>query len=544
VTQRLGEDLTTRESVIALIERAFDLLGVDWRFTPRGSLRASDCWLGRCPRGCHTEGRLQMSMKIVPIALIVLLAAACSDDSGGGPDAGGDGPAAADGPAATDGPVTPSDTTGSDAGPKTCSNDQSCGAGRACVGARCVDTLRVWPNAASKANSDPWLPNNHAKLLQLRPRILALNFVNAKSNAQMRAHLKQITDAMAEASRPRGYADKQAGVMLRYEVAYAVDLRDKPPPAGWTLNNSTIYPREQPKQGYWSFDYAQLFTQAFAKRYNIPDPTNPSLKLDLCQLINRGLVHEVWVYGDADKPDASAAEILELKPRYDVNRKRVAGQPLYPCAGNGCFDAEDVATLPMHCTRTVRIGWVNNTRGPGCFIESLSHGFERTGNATVDLIPYIKAHFPDFAGMNLDTKYGLSFSSWYSCPNNAQDCLSYPSPTSVNYKGVAGKSGTLQGYVPVCGNVHFAPNARRHYDLTSSFAVQSTCEGYRQGGGAGGKDLAGTFTSARFAPYKAMGQDCMGAFLIYWWQNMPGPGSPAKDIKGQPMLSWIPFIYY
>jgi hypothetical protein len=413
----------------------------------------------------------------------------------------------------------------------------TCGAGRTCVGEECVDALAVWPNKASRASSDPWLAQHHAELRQLRPRILALNYVNAKTNAEMTAHLRQIFDAMAEASRFRGHANPAAAPQLRYELAYAIDLRDDPPPAGWPYNNSTQYPRETPVQGTWGFDYGRLFTRELADQMAIKDPAAPSQNLDLCELVERGLVHEVWVYGDADKPDASAAEILEAKPFYDIARQRVTGKQMSVCAGNGCFDSDDAPPAP--CTRTVRIGWVNHNRGPGCFIESLTHGFERLGNHTPPLIPYLAAHFPAFAGFDLDKRYGLPFDSWYACDYNDPECLSYPTTTSATYHVASGASGTVEGYDPVCGNVHFPPNARRHYDLQSSFTVDTSCESYAIGGK--GKQ---PFTIARFAPYQAIAGDCMGAWLVYFRQNVPGYGSTATALDGKPMLSWWPFIYY
>ena len=76
-------------------------------------------------------------------------------------------------------------------------------------------------------------------------------------------------------------------------------------------------------EGYWGFDYEKLFTPEYTQLYNIADPDDPSRLLSLCELIDRGLVHEVWVYCDGDVPDVSMAEILELKPYYDENRNRV-----------------------------------------------------------------------------------------------------------------------------------------------------------------------------------------------------------------------------
>jgi hypothetical protein len=200
--------------------------------------------------------------------------------------------------------------------------------------------------------------------------------------------------------------------------------------------------------------------------------------MDLCEAVNAGLVHEVWIYGDADVPDVSAAEVLELKPRYDANRVRIPGQPLDGCAGNGCFDAEDVSALPAHCTRTVRIGWVNNI----CVQEALD---------------------------------------WYG--------------GIVKYTTSSGQA-TIQPYVPACQNVHFAPNSRNHYDDASPQVQASTCENFRMRNGTNGQDKREVFSTSKFSAYNSLAPDCGGGWVMYWMQSMPGYNNQALDASGQPML--------
>lgn len=451
---------------------------------------------------------------------------------------------------------------------------------------RGVLAAEVWPNAQSKANSDPWLAQNHANLRVLRPGVLALNFVNAKTNAQMLSHMNQFITAMKESSRDHGYQDASAVSMLQYSIYKAVDLRDATVPVGYPYRNSSKYPRESPVQGYWGFDYARLFSREFADYYGVYNGSGRTL--DLCELVNAGLVHEVWVYGDADVPDVSAAEVLELKPAYDSNRVRIAGQAMNPCAGNGCFDSEDVAVLPAHCTRSVRIAWLNNTRGIGCFMEGHAHGIESTGNS--NLIPYFSTYFKEFADFNLDTRYGRPFRDWYACPYGV-DCLNHASacahqelvtgaalPAScsscattvcasdpfccnsswdatcvseaVEWCGgrvaynTSSSSGTIYPYVPACQNAHFPPNGRRHYDRTSAQAQVSTCENFRQRNGSNGQDKRTVFTTSRFSGYASLAPDCMGDWLVYWYQNMPGYQNKAKDNAGAEMLPWWPFRFY
>jgi len=380
-----------------------------------------------------------------------------------------------------------------------------------------------WPNAESNANSDPWIAQNHARITVMRPKILALNFVNARSMEEMRTQLEAMIDVIAEGSRYHGYANAEAPAFLQYELAYAIDLRDTTVPPDYPYRNSTRYPREDPVDGYWGLDYEQLFTQQFADYVGIADPDNPSHNLRLDELVDRGMVHEVWIYGDGDVPDVSGAEVLEVKPGYDVDRVRVSGA-LNRCAGNGCFDDED--TIPLD--RSLRIAWFNNTRGPGCFLESLSHGFEAMAGEAEYILPSLVPDFDEFANMRLDDRYAMPFDSWYVCPYDRADCLDYPTQTSVTYN-ITGE--TLTDYDPVCGNVHFTPNGRGQYDTTSPSTVLTSCTHFRDGTG-----LEEPFTVAAFAPYATLAPDCMGAWLVWWRQNMPG--------RDAPLLNWWPYLFY
>ena len=392
-----------------------------------------------------------------------------------------------------------------------------------------------WPNDGAPAASDPWIVEHHDEITAMRPRVLALNFVNARDNTQMEALFEAIFAAIREATRPHGSEDPTAQPFLQYEIARSVDLRDPAPPAGWPYNNSTLYPRESPPQGQWSFDYGALFTGAFAERYGFPDPSTPGRYLTLCELSERGLVHEVWIYGDADVPDVAAAEVLAITPRYDESGARL-DLPLDPCSGNGCFDPDDA--IPTDCTRTLRIGWVNSTRGVGCYLESLGHGIESLGQGSSR--PYFGRYFRELAGFDLDDRYGVAFESWYACGGS---CLSYPSSSSVAYTDVGGRDGTIDPYVPVCGNAHFPPNARGHYDIVNPQEVLSTCRDYRRGSDAGA-DRAVAVSAADWARYRDLAPDCTGAFAVWWWQSFPGVERRARDANGEPMRNLWPFLYY
>lgn len=387
-----------------------------------------------------------------------------------------------------------------------------------------------WPNAESQAASDPWIVEHHDEITKMRPRILALNFVNLRTNDEMVAHLEDIFAAIREATRPYGEGEP----FIDPVIARAVDLTDADPLASRPYNNSTLYPREDPQEGNWSFDYEQLFGARFAELYGFEDPEAPGEYLDLCELSERGLVHDVWIYGDADVPDVSAAEILAITPVYDDAGNRLGEFGMDRCSANGCLDTED--EIPDACARTLRIGWVNHTRGVGCYMESLGHGIE--GLAQGGARPAWEPYFRELAGFDLDTRYGLPAESWYACRYDG-DCLSYPTSSSVEYTDVAGASGTIDPYVPNCGNAHWPPNARRHYDTSNPGEVLSACSTWRWPDGAPEPVSADDWSA-----YATLAPDCTGSFAVWWWQRFPSVDRRALDETGAPMRNWWPYLYY
>ena len=94
-------------------------------------------------------------------------------------------------------------------------------------------------------------------------------------------------------------------------------------------------------------------------------------------------------------------------------------------------------------------------------------------------------------------------------------------------------------YVAACGNVHFTPNGRFDYDLDNPERVLSTIETWRQPG-----QEARTWTIAELERYRDLAPDCMGRWVVYWRQNMPGLDNTALDDEGRPMKSWWPFLFY
>jgi hypothetical protein len=260
-----------------------------------------------------------------------------------------------------------------------------------------------------------------------------------------------------------------------------VGIVDLTEPRGTLDRNSARFPRTADGIG---FDYAALHDMRL----------HGGMTLD--RLTARGLVNEVWLL--ADHTERSAPwETVEVKRAYDAELRPLARYE--PYAGNsGPHDAPWLG-------RSLRILFVNFDRGVGCAMESLGHSLERM--ATCGAIPYYERYFRDFAMLDLyDT--GLT-------------------------------RLTDPGYVAAGGNVHFMPNGRDDYDLDNPAPVLSTIESWRQPG-----QVARPWTPAVLERYRALAPDCMGRWVVYWRQNMPGLDNAAIDDDGRPMRNWWPYLFY
>lgn len=382
-----------------------------------------------------------------------------------------------------------------------------------------------WPNAESKTTSDAWIVEHHDAITKMRPKVLAINLDNdPKTRANFKNHVGQLIAAIKEGSRYHGYDDPKAEAFLEYEVSKWVDLADETPPAGWTHKYSTKVPVACVKDNAWyGADYSRLF-----------DPTWAGV--DLCDAFAKGDVHEVWLHmnGDDDPyecPDGTKrqpgfAEILESKPIRDS--KGVAQPGVFEkCAGNGCLGDRDFNAFKM-CGRTVRVLYINSTRGPGCALHSAGHGYEwmarseATGKA-------LWAGFKKFGNFDLEEKHNTPFNDWYSC--DSPDCVTFTGPNSLSWK-VGSQTGTIASYDQACGNVHFAPNSRAHYDENDN-EVMSSCESF---GVEGGKPRP--FSRKSYGQYEKLAPDCGGAWQVYWRQSFPGLRNAAKT------KNWWPYIFY
>lgn len=386
---------------------------------------------------------------------------------------------------------------------------------------------RIWPNTTSNANSDPWIARNHDRIRAMRPRLLVINFSNEATDEKVFQLMEDLMAAVKESSRYHGYKDPNAPAFLDYSIWRYVDLRD----AHTTKGNSWKAPiKTHVRQGI-NADYGALFSQDFARNIGVRDPMNKKRFLRLDELLDQGYVHEVW---GAAAPDGKfvTLESVELKPVYDEKFRQVRGK--YAQSGNG-GDPDQKWT-----GRSCRINILNHDRGIGCGMENLAHSFE--GMAHGRTIPYFTRYFYEFAGFDLDKRHDLPFNSYYPLWGEGKG-ISYPDPnTAVVTDGE--KTWTIKDYVAAGGNVHFPPNGRRHYDQANPDPVMSTIEDWRIGSGPGGKDLSKPWTNAVLEQYQAVAPDCMGKWIVYWRQNVPGLDNPARDEDGKPMKNWWPFLFY
>jgi hypothetical protein len=363
----------------------------------------------------------------------------------------------------------------------------------------------VWPNADSGATSDPWLVAHHDQLRRMRPRILGVNFVHGLDGAAARRRLDAVAAALRESSRWHGCRDPAAPAFLEPEVVGVADLTE---PRGRLDRNSARFPRAPDGVG---LDYAALHELRLLDG------------LTLAELAERGLVHEVWLLAD-HTPHTVPWETVEVKQAYD-DGGRPAGVVRH--AGNsGAHDAPWIG-------RSLRVLFVNHARGAGCAMESLGHSFERM--ATCGALPYLERHFRPFAMLDLDTRLGLPFESLYARGAHPVD---YPAPDALRYRR-GWRRRTVEHYVVAGGNVHFAPNGRFDYDLANAAPVLSTIETWRQP-----DEQARPWTPAVLEPLEAVAPDCMGRWVVYWRQHMPGLDNTALDDDGHPMKNWWPFLYY
>jgi len=369
------------------------------------------------------------------------------------------------------------------------------------------DDLTVWPNQTSRANSDPWLVENHDRIREMRPRVLVVNFSNNHDRSHLDTMTTNIIRAIRESSRFQGYKNPKAPAFLNYQIFKFVDLRGIN--AG---GNGPKVPLKNPDvwKGY-NMDYAAYFSEDFARAYGIRDPDDPKRYLLLEELLDGGYTFN----------------LLQFCSRYDAELRKKGDSAVHP--GNG-FHRD-----PPWIGRSVRFGHINASRGVGCFMDSLSQGLERMGQ-TGDL-PYLQSYLKEYAGFDLHERHDLPFSSLRSADKGQS--IQYPGPKKMVVKS-RGKEFKVENYVAVGGNVHFPPNARGRYDIHNPKPILSLIQDWRTGPNPSPKP----FSNADFQQYNAIAPDCMGAWTIYWRQNMPGLDNNKFDDDGKPMKNWWPFLFF
>jgi hypothetical protein len=383
-----------------------------------------------------------------------------------------------------------------------------------------------WPNEVSATNSDDWIHDNHDRIHVMRPKVLVLVFMNDWH--QEVTLTNQFINALKISTKYHGYADPTAPAFLQYQVAKYVDLRD--PPGTPTLDgNSTKFPRLSTSG--MNFRYTDLYNDTFAGYYGYPDPDHPGEYLDLNELIQRGIVNELWFFAYHGAYGAPY-ETIELKQYYDANLNKRVG--VHGPAGNGHYN------IPWS-GGSFRITFINGQRGIGCATENLGHALE--GMANYNFCPYYRTYFYEYAGFDLDTRWGLPFNSFYYYRYDGSDYNNYMKPDRLvaHYYGT---DYTVNNYYVIGGNVHWMPTGRTQYDLDNTQSVYSTIEHYRLFDGPDGQDQKELWNRSKFVPYYSVAPDCMGPWLVYWRMNMPGLDNPCLDNAGQPMKNWWVFLFY
>jgi hypothetical protein len=310
-------------------------------------------------------------------------------------------------------------------------------------------------------------------------------------------------------------------------------MRDNPVPASRQKRNSAWFPYKPKGTSGQNCDYSRFYSDAFARFYGFQHPDDHTRYLNLHELINAGLVHELWFFALHDDR-GSPLETIEIKQYYDEKCRPIPDK--HGPAGNGHDE-----TIPWS-GRSFRITFLNARRGIGCGMENLGHALE--GMAHYNFCPYYRQYFYEFAEFDLNERFPqLPANSLYPMLWGEGNHAEYPDKTTMVIQS-KGATYRVEDYIARGGNVHFPPGARRHYDLESPFVVKSTIENYRLRNGADGQDRALDFDAQQFKQYADIAPDCMGQWMVYWRQCMPGWDNGAVDDDGQPMKNWWVFLFY
>jgi hypothetical protein len=390
----------------------------------------------------------------------------------------------------------------------------------------------VWPNKESSTNSDEWIRLHHNQITQLRPRVLVLTFVNGTSVEETQKKVDAITAAIREATRYHGYRDAKAVPFLDYQVFKIVPIIDPTPlPETERMDgNSSHYPRVPNWQaGMMNFQYSALFSEKFANHYKVKDPSDASRFLTLSEMVGRGVVNEVWFFslqGNFGAPHP----VVEIKQAYDANNRKLKDRAVQA----GIAESKEV----VFSGRSLRIVSYNAERGAGCALEKL--GLSLEAMASSNAVPYFTRYFNEFAGFDLNKRYKTPFEGIHK---RGEIEVEYPDNNTLLYR-VKGEGFSVRNYVAPAGSVRYCPNSRREFELNNRVPIYSNIENFRMKNGRNGADKAELFQPEKFARYQTVAGDCVGPWMVYWMQSMPGLGSKATDDTDRPMRNWWTFLFY
>lgn len=382
--------------------------------------------------------------------------------------------------------------------------------------------LSVWPNISSYTNSDSWLIQHHEKIRVLKPRVLVIDFYNARSVAMCHGFVDRVVAAFAEGSRYHGYKDPSSRPQLMYTVTKYINLRDS---SGKNVSN------KRPHHADGSFDEAGMFSDSFAPDMGYRDSSNTRY-LRLGELFDEGIINECWVVAPNTLYEAQGRV-----RKYD-SAFHFTGQ--YNECVNACYNFGDAG---RRTSVTIRLGEINVDRGIGCATHAFGHAIERMALGD---IPYFGKIAERFFNFNLDKRYGAPFTEEYACPYyvTPPDCFSVTSHT-IKTVNKHLPDWTFNNWGEGCGNIHFPVNAKFQYDYNDPQPVLCTCENYGLRNGTDGNDLQNTYTDTLVKDWNTGAyNDCGGEYIMYLRQNMPGYNSGATGDDGKSMKSWWPFLFY
>ncbi|HVY37558.1 MAG TPA: hypothetical protein VHM31_06470, partial [Polyangia bacterium] len=389
----------------------------------------------------------------------------------------------------------------------------------------------IWPNDQSSANSDDWLVQNHDRIAQLRPRVLAIDIGNTSNASTL---IQRHIDGLANATSFHKYSNPAAQPMVVYQLVKVVNGGSGP-------------------------NYATWSSQAFADaNIQIKDPKDPSgPNLTLCQLFEKGVINEVWCM--ATQNQTKCGETQETKVVYSNTDPPAKVTPLKIV---GASNGDSITNLG--CKVSTRIIDFNTSRGVGCHQHAMGHGWERYMDAQA--IPLLRKQAGRFLNWDLDTRVGAPFSNFYAaCNSNGSqltDCMLWQSTTHMVSGPSAAKAFDIPDVSGGCGNAHFYPNTTGTYSYdanTPDPMVLSSCEHYGLHDGAGGKDTTTPFTNKMTddlakvqqagpctagSPYCSTDDDCGGHGTSYLYQSFPSYGTAATNDDGSPMHNWWVYLFY